>query len=193
MVTSIGDTSNTQVGEDLVEVNNLKMYFPVNEGIIFQRKVAEVKAVDDVTFTIKKGEALGLVGESGCGKTTTGRCILQLYKPTAGEVLFNGVDVTSLGTGDLRQMRRDMQVIFQDPYGSLNPRMTCGDIVGEPLKVHKLTESKGEYRDRVSELLTTCGLSPYMADRYPHEFSGGQRQRIGICLLYTSPSPRDRG
>ena len=189
MVTSIGDTPNTQVGEDLVEVNNLKMYFPVNEGIIFQRKVAEVKAVDDVTFTIKKGEALGLVGESGCGKTTTGRCILQLYKPTAGEVLFNGVDVTSLGTGDLRQMRRDMQVIFQDPYGSLNPRMTCGDIVGEPLKVHKLTESKGEYRDRVSELLTTCGLSPYMADRYPHEFSGGQRQRIGIArALAVNPS-----
>jgi oligopeptide transport system ATP-binding protein len=118
MVTGTDRTSAAQVGETLVEVNNLKMYFPVNEGIIFQRKVAEVKAVDDVTFTIKKGEALGLVGESGCGKTTTGRCILQLYKPTAGEVYFDGVDVTSLNTTGLRQMRRDMQVIFQDPYGS---------------------------------------------------------------------------
>ena len=190
MVTETGGAYKTaKVGDTLVEVSNLKMYFPVTEGIIFQRKVAEVKAVDDVSFTINKGEALGLVGESGCGKTTTGRCILQLYKPTAGDVSFDGVDVTSLSTSGLRQMRREMQVIFQDPYGSLNPRMTCVDIVGEPLKVHKLTDSKGEYRDRVSELLTTCGLSPYMADRYPHEFSGGQRQRIGIArALAVNPS-----
>jgi len=189
MTTSIEAKSKAKVGDTLVEVNNLKMYFPVTEGIIFQRKVADVKAVDDVTFTIRKGEALGLVGESGCGKTTTGRCILQLYEPTAGEVIFDGTDITALNTGELRSMRREMQVIFQDPYGSLNPRMTCGDIVGEPLKVHKLTESKGEYRDRVSELLTTCGLSPYMADRYPHEFSGGQRQRIGIArALAVNPS-----
>ena len=173
----------------LLEVNNLKMYFPVTEGVIFQKKIADVKAVDDVTFSINKGEALGLVGESGCGKTTTGRCILQLYKPTSGQVIFNDVDVTALGKKDLRSVRREMQIIFQDPYGSLNPRMTCGDIVGEPLKVHKLTSNKGEYRDRVSELLLTCGLNPYMADRYPHEFSGGQRQRIGIArALAVNPS-----
>ena len=173
----------------LLEVNNLKMYFPVTEGVIFQKKIADVKAVDDVTFSINKGEALGLVGESGCGKTTTGRCILQLYKPSSGQVIFNDVDVTALGKKDLRNVRREMQIIFQDPYGSLNPRMTCGDIVGEPLKVHKLTSNKGEYRDRVSELLLTCGLNPYMADRYPHEFSGGQRQRIGIArALAVNPS-----
>ena len=173
----------------LLEVNYLKMYFPVTEGVIFQKKIADVKAVDDVTFSINKGEALGLVGESGCGKTTTGRCILQLYKPTSGQVIFNDVDVTALGKKDLRNVRREMQIIFQDPYGSLNPRMTCGDIVGEPLKVHKLTSNKGEYRDRVSELLLTCGLNPYMADRYPHEFSGGQRQRIGIArALAVNPS-----
>ena len=173
----------------LLEVNNLKMYFPVTEGVIFQKKIADVKAVDDVTFSINKGEALGLVGESGCGKTTTGRCILQLYKPTSGQVIFNDVDVTALGKKDLRNVRREMQIIFQDPYGSLNPRMTCGDIVGEPLKLHKLTSNKGEYRDRVSELLLTCGLNPYMADRYPHEFSGGQRQRIGIArALAVNPS-----
>ena len=173
----------------LLEVNNLKMYFPVTEGVIFQKKIADGKAVDDVTFSINKGEALGLVGESGCGKTTTGRCILQLYKPTSGQVIFNDVDVTALGKKDLRNVRREMQIIFQDPYGSLNPRMTCGDIVGEPLKVHKLTSNKGEYRDRVSELLLTCGLNPYMADRYPHEFSGGQRQRIGIArALAVNPS-----
>ena len=182
------DQSNVK-NNALLEVNNLKMYFPVTEGVIFQKKIADVKAVDDVTFSINKGEALGLVGESGCGKTTTGRCILQLYKPTSGQVIFNDVDVTALGKKDLRSVRREMQIIFQDPYGSLNPRMTCGDIVGEPLKVHKLTSNKGEYRDRVSELLLTCGLNPYMADRYPHEFSGGQRQRIGIArALAVNPS-----
>ena len=182
------DQSNVK-DNALLEVNNLKMYFPVTEGVIFQKKIADVKAVDDVTFSINKGEALGLVGESGCGKTTTGRCILQLYKPTSGQVIFNDVDVTALGKKDLRNVRREMQIIFQDPYGSLNPRMRCGDIVGEPLKVHKLTSNKGEYRDRVSELLLTCGLNPYMADRYPHEFSGGQRQRIGIArALAVNPS-----
>ena len=165
----------------LLEVNNLKMYFPVTSGIIMQRKVAEIKAVDGVTFFIKKGETLGLVGESGCGKTTTGRCILRLYEPTAGEVKYEGRSLQEMGTGEMRRMRRQMQIIFQDPYGSLNPRMTCGDIVGEPLIVHKLTSGKGEYRDRVTQLLTVVGLNPYMADRYPHEFSGGQRQRIGIA------------
>ena len=173
----------------LLEVRNLRMYFPVTSGILFQRKIADIKAVDDVSFTIKKGETLGLVGESGCGKTTTGRCILQLYKPSAGEIMFNGSDLMKASNKEMRAVRRQMQVIFQDPYGSLNPRMTCGDIIGEPLKVHKLSATKGEYRDRVSELLTVVGLNPYMADRYPHEFSGGQRQRIGIArALAVNPS-----
>ena len=174
------DQSQAQNG-NLLEVKNLKMYFPVTSGLIFQRKVADIKAVDDVTFEIRKGETLGLVGESGCGKTTTGRCILQLYRPTGGQVLFEGENLNEMDGNNLRAMRRKMQIIFQDPYGSLNPRMTCGDIVGEPLIVHKLTASKGEYRDRVSELLQVVGLNPFMADRYPHEFSGGQRQRIGIA------------
>ena len=173
--------SGVKTGENLLEVKDLKMYFPVTSGIILQKKIADVKAVDGVTFNIKKGETLGLVGESGCGKTTTGRAILQLYKPTAGSIIFEGKDLTTLSGSEMRAMRREIQVIFQDPYGSLNPRMTGGDIVGEPLTVHKLTDSKAEYRDRVAELLTVVGLNPYMADRYPHEFSGGQRQRIGIA------------
>ena len=176
-------------GETLLEVKNMKMYFPVTSGIIFQKKIADVKAVDNVSFTIAKGETLGLVGESGCGKTTTGRAILQLYKPTDGDVIFDGTRLNDLDNSSMRAMRRQMQIIFQDPYGSLNPRMTCGDIVGEPLIVHKLTSGKGEYRDRVDELLQTVGLNPYMADRYPHEFSGGQRQRIGIArALAVNPS-----
>ena len=130
-----------QENDVLLDVKNLKMYFPVTSGILFQKKVAEVKAVDDVSFFIRKGETLGLVGESGCGKTTTGRCILQLYKPTAGDIMFEGRNLNELGGKAMRAMRRKMQVIFQDPYGSLNPRMTCGDIVGEPLIVHKLTSS----------------------------------------------------
>ena len=179
----------TATGETLLEVKNMKMYFPVTSGIIFQKKVADVKAVDNVSFTIAKGETLGLVGESGCGKTTTGRAILQLYKPTDGDVIFDGTRLNDLDNSSMRAMRRQMQIIFQDPYGSLNPRMTCGDIVGEPLIVHKLTSGKGEYRDRVDELLQTVGLNPYMADRYPHEFSGGQRQRIGIArALAVNPS-----
>ena len=184
------ETQNgSQTGDVLLEVNNLKMYFPVTSGILLQRKVADVKAVDDVSFFIRKGETLGLVGESGCGKTTTGRAILQLYKPTAGDVVFEGQILDNLSSGAMRAMRRKMQIIFQDPYGSLNPRMTCGDIVGEPLKVHKMTSSRGEYRDRVTELLTVVGLNPYMGDRYPHEFSGGQRQRIGIArALAVNPS-----
>ena len=176
-------------GEVLLEVNNLKMYFPVTSGIILQRKVAEIKAVDGVSFFIKRGETLGLVGESGCGKTTTGRCILRLYEPTGGEVKYEGRSLQEMSTHEMRGMRRQMQIIFQDPYGSLNPRMTCGDIVGEPLIVHKLTSGKGEYRDRMNELLQIVGLNPYMADRYPHEFSGGQRQRIGIArALAVNPS-----
>ena len=176
-------------GADILEVRNLQMYFPVTSGIIFQRKVADIKAVDGVTFSIKKGETLGLVGESGCGKTTAGRCILQLYEPTAGDVLFEGQRLNDLSTKEMIPFRRKMQIIFQDPYGSLNPRMTCGDIIGEPLVIHKLTRGKGEYNDRISELLTVVGLNPYMADRYPHEFSGGQRQRIGIArALAVNPS-----
>ena len=172
----------------LLEVNNLKMYFPVTSGMLFQRTVAYVKAVDDVTFTVKKGETLGLVGESGCGKTTTGRCILQLYKPTDGEVKFEGQDLTKLGTKQMRTMRREMQVIFQDPYSSLNPRMTAGNIIGEPLLVHGLVSGRAEYREKVAELLQNVGLNPYMADRFPHEFSGGQRQRIGVArALSVSP------
>ena len=182
-------TENGHDSEFLLEVRNLKMYFPVNSGIIFQRKVSEIKAVDDISFAIKKGETLGLVGESGCGKTTTGRCILQLYKPTSGDVFFEGERINDLGGKSMRALRRKMQVIFQDPYGSLNPRMTCGDIVGEPIMVHKLASSKGEYRERVADLLQVVGLNPNMADRYPHEFSGGQRQRIGIArALAVNPS-----
>ena len=176
-------------GDDiLLEINNLKMYFPVTSGMLFQRTVAHVKAVDDVSFAIRRGETLGLVGESGCGKTTTGRCILQLYKPTSGQVMFEGQDLTQLGTKQMRAMRREMQVIFQDPYSSLNPRMTAGNIIGEPLIVHGLVHGKNEYRDRVAELLQNVGLNPYMADRFPHEFSGGQRQRIGVArALSVSP------
>ena len=165
----------------LLETRSLGMSFPVTSGLVFQRKVAEVKAVNNVTLSIRRGETLGLVGESGSGKTTLGRCILQLYKPTAGEVIFDGERLNGLSVAAMRPIRRKMQVIFQDPYGSLNPRMTCGDIIGEPLIVHKLTSSKAEYQERIAELLTLVGLNPYMADRYPHEFSGGQRQRIGIA------------
>lgn len=163
----------------LVDVKNLKMYFPVVAGVMRQ-KVADVKAVDDISFYIKKGETLGLVGESGCGKTTTGRCILQLYKITAGKIDFDGTDLTKLKGEHLRKSRRNMQLIFQDPYASLDPRMTAGDIVGEPLMVHNLVNKNG-YADQVSELLRMVELEPRMAVRYPHEFSGGQRQRLGIA------------
>ncbi len=163
----------------LVEIENLLMYFPVLAGVM-QRKVADVKAVDGVSFYIKKGETLGLVGESGCGKTTTGRCILQLYKVTAGNVYFEGNNLCKLHGENLRQMRRHMQLIFQDPYASLDPRMTAGDIIGEPLIVHHLTRGK-EYEEQVAELFRMVELEPRMMVRYPHEFSGGQRQRIGIA------------
>ncbi len=176
-------TQQTQPTTDeiLVDVRRMKMYFPVTKGVIMQRKVADIKAVDDISFFIRRGETLGLVGESGCGKTTTGRCVLQLYRPTSGEVFFEGTDVTKLRGNGLRAMRRRMQIIFQDPYSSLNPRMTAGTIIGEPLVVHGLAKSKREYREQVAELLSVVGLNPYMTDRYPHEFSGGQRQRIGVA------------
>jgi oligopeptide transport system ATP-binding protein len=164
----------------LVKVRGLKMHFPITQGIIIQRKVGAVKAVDGVDFDVIRGETLGLVGESGCGKSTTGRAILQLYRPTAGEVYFEGQDLTALKGEQLRRMRRRMQMIFQDPYASLNPRMTVGDIIGEPLVVHNISKSK-ERRERVQELLRVVGLNPYFVNRYPHEFSGGQRQRIGVA------------
>ena len=164
----------------LLEVKGLKKYFPINQGILIQRKVADVKAVDGLDFTVERGETLGLVGESGCGKSTTGRTVLQLYRPTAGDVYFKGNDLAKMHGEDLRKMRRHMQMIFQDPYASLNPRMTVGDIIGEPLEVHNISKGK-EKKERVQELLQIVGLNPYFIIRYPHEFSGGQRQRIGVA------------
>ncbi len=184
----VAQTNNHQADNVLLDVQNLKMYFPVTSGIIYQRTVAQIKAVDDVSFFVRRGETLGLVGESGCGKTTTGRCILQLYRPTSGNVMFGGQNLVSMKGRQLRGMRRQMQVIFQDPYSSLNPRMSAGNIIGEPLIIHGLTQGKQQYRERVSELLTTVGLNRTMADRFPHEFSGGQRQRIGVArALAVSP------
>jgi len=174
-------TQNQQADDVLIEVKNLKMYFPVTSGLIVQHTVGYIKAVDDISFIVRRGETLGLVGESGCGKTTTGRCILQIYQPTAGTVLFDDQDLCSMTGRELRGIRRQMQMIFQDPYGSLDPRMTAGDIIGEPLIVHGLSKNRREYHERVSELLSIVGLRPSMADRFPHEFSGGQRQRIGVA------------
>jgi len=168
----------------LVDVKNLKMYFPVLRGIL-QKKVADVKAVDDISFKIKHGETLGLVGESGCGKTTTGRCVLRLYRPTAGSISFEGNEIANLPGRKVKPFRRRMSLIFQDPYGSLNPRQSAGSIVGEPLKIHHLVNSN-EYQDRVDELFRTVRLDPSMTDRVPHEFSGGQRQRIGIARALAS-------
>lgn len=163
----------------LIEVRNLKKYFPIKGGF-FNRTVANLKAVDDISFYIREGETLGIVGESGCGKSTTGRAILRLHEATAGEVYFQGQDIYKLSAEELRMKRRDMQLIFQDPYSSLNPRMTVGDIIGEPIEIHNKI-SREEKLDRVKELLQLVGLSPYHVRRYPHEFSGGQRQRIGIA------------
>ncbi|MBI2176809.1 MAG: ABC transporter ATP-binding protein [Candidatus Tectomicrobia bacterium] len=165
----------------LLEVKGLKKHFPITEGVLVQKAIATVKAVDGVSFSIRRGETLGLVGESGCGKTTTGRCILHLDRPTAGEVIFEGVNLAALDEKELRAWRRKMQVIFQDPYSSLNPRMKIGDIIEEPMYVHGLAPGGRERRERVRELLSVCGLNARMADRYPHEMSGGQRQRVGIA------------
>ena len=165
----------------LLRVKGLRKLFPVTEGILAGRMVSEVRAVDGVDFTIRRGETLGLVGESGCGKTTTGRCILLLERPTAGEIVYDGVDLTKLKHKQLRALRRRIQVIFQDPYSSLNPRMKVGDIITEPIKVHAIEPDAARRATRVRELLAICGLSPNFADRYPHEMSGGQRQRVGIA------------
>jgi oligopeptide transport system ATP-binding protein len=173
---------NSEVQETpLLEVRGLAMHFPIAEGILFARKVGDVKAVDGVDFTIGRGETLGLVGESGCGKTTTGRCILRLERPTDGQILFDGQDISRLEARELVAMRRRMQVIFQDPYSSLNPRMKVGDIIAEPIKVHGVEPDADRRRARVRELLSVCGLDPKFVDRYPHEMSGGQRQRVGIA------------
>jgi len=169
-----------QTDEVLLDVRHLKQYFPVTRGLIIQKKIADIKAVDDISFQVHRGETLGLVGESGCGKTTTGRSILQLNDITSGEVLYEGVDLTKLKPSQMRPIRRKMQLIFQDPYASLNPRMSVGEIIGEPLVVHNLSRGR-ELRERVEEIMRIVGLNPYFASRYPHEFSGGQRQRIGIA------------
>lgn len=166
--------------EILVEVQNLKMYFPVTEGLL-RKKVADIKAVDDISFKIKKGETLGLVGESGCGKTTVGRCLLRLCRPTAGKVIFEGKDITHLPESAIMQFRSKIQLIFQDPYGSLDPRQSATGIVSEPIKIHSRIKEGREIRQRVEELFRIVGLDPAMGNRYPHEFSGGQRQRLGIA------------
>ncbi len=172
----------------LIDVKNLSMYFPITRGIIRQKKIAEIRAVDGVNMFIRKGETLGLVGESGCGKTTLGRCILQLIRPTSGEVYFEGVDLCKKGEDALRPIRQKMQIIFQDPFDSLDPRMTAGEIIAEPLRVHTKLRGKA-LMDKIGELLKIVGLDPSMADRYPHQFSGGQRQRIGIArALSIQPS-----
>lgn len=173
--------SNAATADDLVQVRNLKMHFPVTQGALVPRVVAHVKAVNGISFNIRRGETLGLVGESGCGKTTTGRCILQLEKATSGEIIYDGRDLNKLSKAEMRPLRQRIQVIFQDPYSSLNPRMKIGDIIAEPMMVHKTEPDRAARERRVRELLAVCGLNPKFADRYPHEMSGGQRQRVGIA------------
>ena len=171
--------TTAKAGETLLSVENMKMYFPVTSGLFLQRKVADVKAVDGLTFDVKRGETLGLVGEAGCGKSTTGRAILQLHRPTEGKVNFDGTELTEIKGADLRRFRRRMQMIFQDPFSSLNPRMSVAQIISEPLAIHGLYKG-AERKERLDYILEAVGLNPTFAKRYPHEFSGGQRQRIGI-------------
>ncbi len=180
---------NTQTSTEVIlDVKDLKMYFPVTRGLL-RRKVADVKAVDGVSFALKRGETLGLVGESGCGKTTVGRCVIRLYQPTSGKILFEGEDISNQPERRIRHIRSKISLIFQDPYSSLDPRQSAGSIVGEPLKVHHKTHTLGEYKERVDQLFRIVGLDPSMGDRFPHEFSGGQRQRIGVArALASEPS-----
>jgi oligopeptide transport system ATP-binding protein len=179
---------NNEINRPLLRVEHLVKHFPIKKGIVFQRQVAAVHAVDDISFDIFKGETLGLVGESGCGKSTTGRSILQLCKPTSGHVYFEDKDLTQLPDEQMRQLRQKLQIIFQDPYASLNPRMTVEEIIGEPLIIYRVARGN-EVRERVKELLNLVGLSSAVVDRYPHEFSGGQRQRIGVArALAIQPS-----
>ncbi len=183
----MADDKIPPVAQPLLSVRGLVKHFPLKGGV-FAREVERVHAVDGVSFDLQTGETLGLVGESGCGKSTTGRCILRLIEPTAGEVWFQGHDVAALDAGELRRLRRDMQIIFQDPFASLNPRMTVGAIIGEALTVHRLAKDSREFEAKVVELLEAVGLNPDYMRRYPHEFSGGQRQRIGIArALAVSP------
>ena len=182
-------TNNAGPDDEILRVDDLKVHFPVMSGVVFKKQVGSVRAVDGVSFTLRRGETLGLVGESGCGKSTTGLAVLRMLEPTAGRVVFEGQDLTGFGKARMRPLRRRMQMVYQDPYGSLNPRMKVADIVGEPLVVHGLVKDRQALRTRVGELLDTVGLLPYMAERYPHEFSGGQRQRIGIArALALEPS-----
>jgi len=179
--------ATTGRGTPLLQVKDLHKHFPVKSGLLIERTVDHVKAVDGVSFDVAEGETLGLVGESGSGKSTTGYCILQLLKPTSGSIVFEGTELTTLGREEMRRMRRELQIVFQDPYASLDPRMTVGDIVSEPLVVHGIG-SKRDRRARVRELLDVVGFNPSFTNRYPHEFSGGQRQRIGIArALALSP------
>lgn len=171
--------------QPLLDVRALKKYFPITQGIIFQKEIGAVKAVDDISFFIHRGETLGLVGESGCGKTTTGRTIMQLYPPTAGQVLFEGQDLTQLKGKQMRSLRKQIQMIFQDPYASLNPRWTIARIIAEPIIVHKVAQDKSK-TERVEELLELVQLNTKYLNRYPHEFSGGQRQRVGIARALAS-------
>jgi len=173
----------------LIEVQDLKVHFPVSVGNIFKKKIGYIKAVDGVSFFIKQGETLGLVGESGSGKTTTGNAVLQLESPTGGKIFFEGEDITAIAPKEIRKLRRRMQMIFQDPFSSLDPRMKVTDIIGEPIIVHHMAKNRAEYRDQTGELLKVVGLDPSMGSRYPHEFSGGQRQRIGVArALAVRPS-----
>jgi len=174
-----GDGMSASAG--LLELDELKVWFPIKSGIVLDRHVGDVKAVDGVSLTIARGETVGLVGESGCGKSTVGRAILRLYEPTAGRIVFEGRDITNLGERELRPLRRRMQMIFQDPFASLNPRHSIGRLIGEPMRVHNLAGSRRQANARVRELLEVVGLPADAASRYPHEFSGGQRQRIGIA------------
>ena len=184
----MSSSGNGNVGGPLVELDDLRMWFPIKQGLVLDRHVGDVKAVDGVSFTIERGETVGLVGESGCGKSTVGRAMLRLYEPTGGRVLFEGVDVTHLKESELRPLRRRMQMVFQDPYASLNPRHSVGRTVGEPLRVHGISRGR-ETSTRVREILEVVGLPPDAANRYPHEFSGGQRQRIGLArALALNPS-----